>query len=875
MSDTKPLGGTAALVAVAMLAVATFRMPPLTEETLRLLIVLGALWAGGMTAGRLIPEEDSRDLVTACLVFLIVLPLYFAGLAPFPSPSTPDEGVNAGLALQLGQEGIRGPVTHRRVSEPVLPFWVQSLCMRVLGENLFALRAPSAMAGAATAAGVFLLARLYLPQGLSLLAASAVATLPVSMMYFRLAETTGLMGPFMVFSLLTLIRGRRDGSRRLLILSGFLAGVGIHTYLPFMALAGGLSLWLFLEWVFGDIRRDARRDLAAFLLGEAAPVLLLVPGALEILLTLFRVMTPSADVPDLSPGRWEALQGALCQLAGATNGNLELPLFPLPLSIWLLAGLYSMVTMREVDGSERRLWFVLMALGTAPVIVAGYDALHPRRFALFPPVMAILVAAGHRVILGRAEEVASEFPRLLRVALVLVVIAPAAAVSLQTAGGPRTNDHASWVLRIIEPHRRGPLQVLPGVLEGPRDGPLERPGLEFLLREGRIARQPLIMGFDQPGGRGLDILAYPDTSTVAALGAFIPGTRYTRVCGRYEGQDRSFYLLHLPSSALEARQGWLYLERTTEDPASSRGTREDVADRREVRVPALSLPDSPGTSSCVRTWVSAYLIPRDGLYLFQLDGADSEVLLRVDGFHRRDRSGNIRSILYLSRGFHRVLVEQNAPSPDVEVPSLSVFRRGGDSDPSDEALSSTCIATRMIPGVLEGVPTSTAFHPLWMQVHTVSKGGKAVSPADSSGSRKEDRRRKLVRTYWTDRLVDFARGAGGSLAVLLQAPGELILMNGEGQVMSRTSKPGAVRGDHVVYLDDRVVTVLRDAGQLAVHDSEGALLGPVLDVGRLFENAGNERLLSVRRDGRRTLRFQFSGDRGDERVDLLWHEGTG
>ena len=135
------------------------------------------------------------------------------------------------LHLRLG-----GEILHQR--PPLYP-WLLGLSTSLLGENAFALRLPSVLAGAGTAAFLYLLARRVLPTGAALTAALLHPTLALVFRYDRAVVSDAVLTFFCVGSIyFWLGEGKKSAIWAGLFLGAALMTKQIVGFLPLVALLG-------------------------------------------------------------------------------------------------------------------------------------------------------------------------------------------------------------------------------------------------------------------------------------------------------------------------------------------------------------------------------------------------------------------------------------------------------------------------------------------------------------------------------------------------------------------------------------------------------------------------------------------------------------
>ena len=142
-----------------------------------------------------------------------------------------DEGESGSFSRSVLAGDVRDPFTTGWAGHPTLWFFVQALSLKVLGDDVFGLRALSALLGTATVPVVYLVARA--PFGRRVAASSAIllAAYQLHVHYSRIGVNSIGDGFFMLVAVAALLAGLRDRSPSKIALAGAAAGLAQHFYL--------------------------------------------------------------------------------------------------------------------------------------------------------------------------------------------------------------------------------------------------------------------------------------------------------------------------------------------------------------------------------------------------------------------------------------------------------------------------------------------------------------------------------------------------------------------------------------------------------------------------------------------------------------------
>jgi 4-amino-4-deoxy-L-arabinose transferase-like glycosyltransferase len=216
------------------------------------------LWAAGLTL--------AAFLLRAVLIGQI--PVMLSG----------DEGSTGMDALQFRNGGINNPFgIFGWHPFPALYFFIESLGVAVFGRTAEALRLPSALAGALTVGGLYLLVRSMYSHRHGLAAAVFLSALHLHMHFSRLGVMNIWDGLWYLITLGALWYGWQSGKRAYWIAAGLAMGFGQYFYATTRTMFVAVPLFLILAAIFD--RSGWRRNLRNLIPALAALAATLLPLA--------------------------------------------------------------------------------------------------------------------------------------------------------------------------------------------------------------------------------------------------------------------------------------------------------------------------------------------------------------------------------------------------------------------------------------------------------------------------------------------------------------------------------------------------------------------------------------------------------------------
>ena len=304
----------------------------------------------------------------------------------------PDEARNAEVAREMLVRGAWS-VPHfdglPYLDKPVLLFWAIAGCFRLLGVTELAARLPAAMAALVTLALTFALARSLLGTRRAVVATAVVATMPLVVVFGRLAIFDMLLTACVTAAILCLVRARLGGAPdRWIPLAGLAMGVGVLVKGP-VAFVVPLLAWFAAR---GALPAGVRARRASVVLGVAIAVGIVAPWVGRVV----------AQEPDFL--RYAVLDESLLRFLSPARFHRSAPIYyylgvvPLVMGVWsvVLAVLVpALVRRRRWGGRDAEA--IEFAARAAGAIVLFFSLCASKRPMYVLPAMVplgLLVAAG-------------------------------------------------------------------------------------------------------------------------------------------------------------------------------------------------------------------------------------------------------------------------------------------------------------------------------------------------------------------------------------------------------------------------------------------------------------------------------------------------
>ena len=198
---------------------------------------------------------DKRTLVFFILIMVLAIFFRFYKLDTIPPGLYPDIAINGNNALQSLQTGdFKAFYTDNNGREGMI-MWLDALSMLVFGITTLALKVPTAIFGALTVLGIYLLARELFIKNKNAIALLSAFFLAVSFWHInfsRLGFRVALMPFFLVFTFFFLDKAFKSSKFLWAIPAGIFFGLGFYTYtgyrLAVPLLFCVLGLWSIPFW---------------------------------------------------------------------------------------------------------------------------------------------------------------------------------------------------------------------------------------------------------------------------------------------------------------------------------------------------------------------------------------------------------------------------------------------------------------------------------------------------------------------------------------------------------------------------------------------------------------------------------------------------
>jgi len=215
-----------------------------------------------------------HTLVFLFLIIAVAIFFRFAGLQSIPPGLHPDEATNGNNALQAietGEYRLFYPDNHGREG---LFINIQSLSLRLFGLEPWALRGVSALFGALTIVGIYLLTKELLSWRVGLLS-SFLAAVSFWHINFSRIGFRAISAPFfLVFGFYFLLKAFRELKTKIAYwyagLSGIFLGLGFHTYIAYRLMPLLLLAFIVLWWI------HTPREMRNKFIGAAAACLFVI-----------------------------------------------------------------------------------------------------------------------------------------------------------------------------------------------------------------------------------------------------------------------------------------------------------------------------------------------------------------------------------------------------------------------------------------------------------------------------------------------------------------------------------------------------------------------------------------------------------------------
>ncbi len=178
---------------------------------------------------------------------VLILTSFFLGLGSAPLFDV-DEGAfsEATREMMISKNYLTTYLNGApRFDKPILIYWFQLLSVKFFGINEFAFRLPSALAGTAWAASIFLFVRKESGNRQAFLAAAMMVLSLQIVVIAKAAIADGLLNCLLAITMFSLLNHFKTGSKRSLYLAFTAAGFGMLTKGPIAILIPAAVSFLF------------------------------------------------------------------------------------------------------------------------------------------------------------------------------------------------------------------------------------------------------------------------------------------------------------------------------------------------------------------------------------------------------------------------------------------------------------------------------------------------------------------------------------------------------------------------------------------------------------------------------------------------------
>lgn len=349
--------------------------------------------------------EFSKSVLALGALFAVAFLLRGLATGQIPWLFTGDEA-SAGLSAVQFIEGFRDNLFGVAwFSFPSLFFFVQSLFVRIFGQNAEALRVLSALAGALTVPVTFALAHQMFGKRVAWFSAAFLAVFHFHIHFSRIGLNNIWDGLFMAAFSAAFWKAWKSDSRLAFAAAGIVLGLSQYFYVSIRVVVPLFVLWLLAAAVIDRTKLRSRLPgLSILLLGLVVTALPLAiffaRHPLEFQAPLGRVAAIGpwlrAEAQNTSRAVWEVMLSQFRFAAlGFTSVNLRLAYEPgqpmllaLPATLFLMGVSLIVLRIRQL----RSVWVVLWLLAAVFVGALSLSPPASQRYILVAPAVAMLVA---------------------------------------------------------------------------------------------------------------------------------------------------------------------------------------------------------------------------------------------------------------------------------------------------------------------------------------------------------------------------------------------------------------------------------------------------------------------------------------------------
>jgi 4-amino-4-deoxy-L-arabinose transferase-like glycosyltransferase len=311
-----------------------------------------------------------------------------------------DEAIDGNQALESWRTGHFKVFYPENTGREGLFIWLAAVPLTLFGNEPWALRSVSAVAGMLTVCGLYALANLLFGWRIAILSSALMATSFVHILLSRVAFRAILAPLCLVWALYFYYRGRQQSSMFHFAIGGFFVGLGLYTYTAFRP----MLLLFALLWIWDLRERPWRKPLFIF---AGAGFLLALPLGIYALEHPNEFWGRTSEVSLLAAERPLAefrenlaKTAGMFHVSGDTNGRHNLPpapLLPVTVGMFFLAGFAVLAShVIRTHGEPRRLalfelaWFGIALLPT----ILSQAAPHFLRAIQVVPIVYLIAGQG-------------------------------------------------------------------------------------------------------------------------------------------------------------------------------------------------------------------------------------------------------------------------------------------------------------------------------------------------------------------------------------------------------------------------------------------------------------------------------------------------
>ena len=175
-------------------------------------------------------KKIAAGLLLFTIVFLGFL-LRSVNIENAPPGVYPDESVNGMDALNAINNGRHDWFYTANQGREGMFMNLVSFCFQLFGPSIFTLRLPAMVFGTLTILGTYLLAKELFNRSLALFSSFLVATSFWAINFSRISFRANMLPPILAFTFFFLFRGLRTHKWWDFAISGFIFGIGMHSYI--------------------------------------------------------------------------------------------------------------------------------------------------------------------------------------------------------------------------------------------------------------------------------------------------------------------------------------------------------------------------------------------------------------------------------------------------------------------------------------------------------------------------------------------------------------------------------------------------------------------------------------------------------------------